>query len=107
VVEGSADFFYVGAVDADGFVELLAGDAELFGPVGDVGGHLGVDLFGVVGAGVGFGVLGVRGAELRLFDFFVFVGLGVVGVRHWFVPLSGCMELDAGSDRGQSRLYTR
>jgi hypothetical protein len=87
VVEGGADFFYVGAVDSDGFVELLAGDAELFGPVGDVGGHLGVDLFGVVGAGVGFGVLGVRGAELRLFDFFVFVRLGVVGVRHWFVPL--------------------
>jgi hypothetical protein len=50
VVEGGADLFDVGAVDADGFVELLAGDAELLGPVVDVGGQLGVDLFGVVGS---------------------------------------------------------
>ena len=48
--EGGADFFDVGAVGADGCVELVAGDAELFGPVGDVGGHFGVDLFGVVRA---------------------------------------------------------
>jgi hypothetical protein len=95
-VEGGADFFYVSAVDADGFVELGAGDAELLRPVGDVGGHLGVDLFGIVGAGVCFGVFGVRGAEFRLLDFFVFVRLGVVGVRHWFVPLSGFLVLDAG-----------
>lgn len=40
----------VGAVGADGFVELLAGDAELVGPVGDVGCHFGVDLFGIVRA---------------------------------------------------------
>ena len=50
LVEGGADLFYVGAVDADGFVKLVAGDVELLGPVSDVGGHLGVDLLGVVGA---------------------------------------------------------
>jgi hypothetical protein len=50
VVEGGADLLDVGAVGADGFVELVAGDVELFGPIGDVGGHFGVDLFGIVGA---------------------------------------------------------
>ena len=53
MVEGGTDLFDVGAVGADGFVELVAGDAELFGPVGDVRGHFGVDLFGVVRALVG------------------------------------------------------
>lgn len=48
--EGGADLVDVGAVGADGFVELVAGYLEFFRPVGDVGGHLGVDLFGVVGA---------------------------------------------------------
>jgi len=48
-VEGGADLFDVGSVDADGFVELFAGDVELVGPVGDIGCHFGVDLFGVVG----------------------------------------------------------
>ena len=37
-------------VGADGFVELVAGDVEFFGPVGDVVGHFGVDLFGIVRA---------------------------------------------------------
>jgi hypothetical protein len=50
VLEGGADLFDVGAVGADGFVELVAGDAELLGPIGDVGGLFGVDLFGVVRA---------------------------------------------------------
>jgi hypothetical protein len=49
-VESGADLFDVGSVGADGFVELLAGDAELMSPIGDVGGHLGVDLFGIVGS---------------------------------------------------------
>jgi len=49
-VQGGTDFFDVGAVGANGFVKLVAGDVELFGPIGDVGGHFGVDLFGVVGA---------------------------------------------------------
>jgi hypothetical protein len=61
-VEGGADLFDVGSVGADGFVELVAGDLELVSPVGDVGGHFGVDLFRIVGAfegvvfveGVGF-----------------------------------------------------
>ena len=48
LVEGGADLLDVGSVDADGFVELFAGDVELVGPVSDVGGHLWVDLFGVV-----------------------------------------------------------
>jgi hypothetical protein len=100
VGEGGADLFDVGAVDADGFVELCAGDAKLFRPVGDVGRHLRIDLFGVVGACVSFGVLGVGGAELRLLDFFVFVRARLIGVRHWFVPLSGFPRLDAESDEG-------
>ncbi len=57
--EGVADLVDVGAVDADGLVENLAGDAELFGPVVDVGGELGVDLLRVGGnlvAVLGFGV---------------------------------------------------
>ena len=62
-VEGGADLVDVGAVAADGFVEGVTGDAELFGPVGDVGGELGVDDFGVV----------------RTFGGCVFVG-GVSGV---------------------------
>jgi hypothetical protein len=31
----------------------------------------------------------VGGAEFGLLDFFVLVGLGVIGVSHWLVPLSG------------------
>ena len=65
-VEGGADLFYLGAVDADGFVEDLGGDVELVGPVGHVGGDFGVDIVGVVGAlgvvfvgGVGFGFFGL------------------------------------------------
>jgi hypothetical protein len=49
VLEGGSDLVDVGAVDAHGFTELVAGDVELFGPVADVGGHFGVDDFGVVG----------------------------------------------------------
>ena len=67
--EGGAEFVDVGAVGADGLVEGVAGDAELFGPVGDVRGHFWVDLFGVVGA---LGVVFVEGVE--------FVGFGGVVV---------------------------
>ena len=49
-MERGADLVDVGAVGADGLVQLLAGGVELGGPVGDVGGHFGVDLLGVVGA---------------------------------------------------------
>ena len=37
-MEGGADLVDVGSVGADGLVEGVSGDAELFGPVGDVGG---------------------------------------------------------------------
>jgi hypothetical protein len=55
-VEGCADPVDVVAVGADECVELIAGYAELFGPIGDVGGHFGVDLFRIVRAfyGVAF-----------------------------------------------------
>ena len=69
VGQGGADLVDVGAVGADGFVKDLAGDMELFRPVGDVGGHFGIDLFGVVRA---LGVVFVGGME--------FVGLGGVVV---------------------------
>jgi hypothetical protein len=66
-VEGGADLVDVGAVTADELVELVACDAERFGPVGDVGSHFGVDLLGVVRAlggvvffeGVGFVDFGI------------------------------------------------
>ncbi len=35
-VESGADFFYMRPVGANGFVELVAGYAKFFGPVGDV-----------------------------------------------------------------------
>jgi hypothetical protein len=66
-VKGSSDFFDVSAVTADERVKLVACDAELLRPVGDVGRHLGVDLLGVVRAldgvvffeGVGFVDFGI------------------------------------------------
>jgi len=65
-MEGGADLVDLGAVDADGFVKDLGGDAELVGPVGHVGGDLGVDDVGVVRSlgvvfvgGVGFDFLGL------------------------------------------------
>lgn len=76
-MEGGADFFDVGSMRADGFVELIAGDAELLRPVGDVRRHLGVDVFAVVGAFCVFFVESVG-----------FVGFGsVVVLGHWMVPL--------------------
>jgi hypothetical protein len=77
-VEGGADLVNVGAVTADEFVELVACDAELFGPVGDVGRHFGVDLLGVVRAlgGVVF------------FEGVGFVDFGIVAVLgHGVLPL--------------------
>jgi len=47
-VKGGAELFNVSSMAADGFVELVAGDTKLFRPVDDVGGHLWVDLFGIV-----------------------------------------------------------
>ena len=47
-MQGSAHLLNVGAMAADGLMQLVAGDVELPGPIGDVRRHLGVDLFGIV-----------------------------------------------------------
>jgi hypothetical protein len=92
-VKGGADLVDVGAVTADKLVELAACDAELFGPVGDVGRHFGVDLLGVVRAlggvvffeGVGFvdfGIVAVLGhGVLPLFSILGFVGRAHSSIR--------------------------
>jgi hypothetical protein len=59
-VKGGTDLIDVGAVGANALVELAAGDAELLRPVCDVGGHLGIDLFGVMRAFVVIFVTGMR-----------------------------------------------
>ena len=74
-VDGRANLVDVGAVGADELVELVAGDAEFFGPVGDVGGHFGVDLFGIVRA---------------LGGVFLFQGVGFVDFRIVVVLGHGC-----------------
>jgi hypothetical protein len=61
-VKGGADFFHVGSVRADRFVELVAGNPELLGPIGNVGSHLGIDLLQVV----------------RSFNMFLVYGVGLV-----------------------------
>jgi hypothetical protein len=38
----------MGSMGADSFVELVTSNVELPGPVSNVGGHLGIDLFGIV-----------------------------------------------------------
>ena len=48
--ESGVDLFDVGAVDADGLVEGLPGDAEVLAPIVDIGGDFGVDLGGAAGA---------------------------------------------------------
>ncbi len=70
-VKCGANFLNVGSVGADSVVELIAGNAELFGPVGNVGSHLWVNLFGVVRA---FGVVFVEGVGLVLFGSAVVLG---------------------------------
>ena len=80
-VECGAHLVDAGAVGADGFVELLAGDAELVGPVGDVGCHFRVDLFGVVGA---FDVGTLVAVVLGVVDDFGGGEDGVFGVRDDF-----------------------
>jgi hypothetical protein len=80
-MKGGSDFIDVSAVGADALVKLVAGDAELFRPVGDVGGHLGIDLFGVMRT---FGVLFVASVG--------FVGFGgVVVLGHGVLPLFGLL----------------
>lgn len=72
-MKGGAEFVYVGAVAADGLMEGLAGDAELLGPIGDVGGELGVHDLGVVRSlGGSVFVLGVGGVFFGSLLVFVF-----------------------------------
>jgi hypothetical protein len=47
-VQGGPHFFYMRSVTANGFVELIACDAKLFRPVGDIGRHLWIDLLRIV-----------------------------------------------------------
>ena len=75
-MQGSAHLLNVGAMAADGLMQLVAGDVELVGPVGDVGGHLGVDLFRIVRA-LG-GVLLVEGMGFVALAGFFF-GIAVLG----------------------------
>src|SRR5580698_5432736 len=93
VGEGGADFVDVGDVDADGFVEGLAGDVKLFRPVGDVGGDFGVDLLGIAGA---LGVVFVDGVELVGFGCVVMLGHAGssfrVGLVSWMrMGVGGCI----------------
>jgi hypothetical protein len=70
-VEDGANFFHVGSVRTDRFVELVAGYTKLFGPIGDVGGHLGIDLFQVV----------------RSFSMFFLYGVGLMDL--WCIAVLG------------------
>jgi hypothetical protein len=75
-MKGGAHLFDVGSVATDRLMELIAGDAELFGPISDVRSHLGVDDFRVVGT---FRVVFVESVRL--------VGLGaIVVLRHCVLP---------------------
>ena len=47
-MKGRAHLVDVGAVAADCLVQCVAGDAEFFSPVGDVGRQLGIDDLGIV-----------------------------------------------------------
>jgi hypothetical protein len=47
-VQSSSHFFYMRSVTANGFVELIARDAKLFRPVGDIGRQLWIDLLWIV-----------------------------------------------------------
>ena len=44
-MEGNPDFRYMSTVTANGFVELISSDAELFGPVGNIRCRFRIDLF--------------------------------------------------------------
>jgi hypothetical protein len=81
-VKGSTHFFDMGAMTANSFMELVAGDAEFFGPVGDVGGHFRIDFFGIVGT-LG-GVVFMYGV-----GFVAFGSVMVLG--HRIVPLLGSL----------------
>lgn len=56
----------MGSVDADQVMQLVSRDAELVGPVGDIGSQLRVDLFQIVRPRVVLFVHRVRLVRLRL-----------------------------------------
>jgi hypothetical protein len=77
-VKGGAHFFDVGSVATERFMELIAGNAELLGPISDVRSHLGVDDFRIVRP---FRVVFVESVSR--------VGLGaIVVLRHYASSLS-------------------
>jgi hypothetical protein len=81
-VKGGTHLFDMGSVTADRFMQLIAGDAEFFGPIGDVRRHLGVDDAGVVRT---FGVIFMESVR--------FVGLrAVVVLRHDVLPHSSLLQ---------------
>ena len=95
--EGGAELDDVGAVGADGLVEDVAGDVELLGPEGDVGGDLGVDL-------------GVAGGDLvAVLGFGLFDGGGGNDVRHaiLFPVLVSWMRMGVGGCTGGRDLFCR
>jgi hypothetical protein len=47
-VQGGPHFFYMRSVTTNGFVELIARNAKLFRPVGDIGRKLWIDLLWIV-----------------------------------------------------------
>jgi hypothetical protein len=73
-VKRGTHFLNMCSMGADRFMKLIAGHTELLGPIGDVGGHLGIDLLRVV----------------RPFDVFL-----MGGVR--FVSLGGVVVLGHGA----------
>jgi len=62
--KGRADLFNMRPMTADGFMQLVTRNAEFFRPVGDIRGHFGVNLFGIVRTP---GVIYVQGVGLMGF----------------------------------------
>ena len=70
-MEGNPDFLYMGTVTANGFVELISSDAELFGPVGNIRCHFRIDPFRIMRTRCVFFV-----NRVRLVGFWCIVMLG-------------------------------
>jgi hypothetical protein len=82
-MESSPDLLNMSSMTADCLMKLIACNAKLLGPVGDVGCHLGIDLFGIMRA---LGVIYMEGMG--------FMGFGcVVVLRHRVFPLFGSLRL--------------
>lgn len=97
------------AVDANRFVERFPCNAELLGPISNVGAELRVDLIWIMGTLAGWTVVVVQGVGLSsfgLFRFVVFVRTCRIRVGHaciLFLPwLFIVMPLSAAAVREQS-----